>query len=110
MDKGHDVIITSTYRTQEEQDDLYERGRSKPGRKVTWTKHSTHTERRAWDFTLIKDGKAVWDVKADYDVDSIADYFEVGEIAEEIGLEWGGRWEPNPDYCHVQYNIKAEVA
>jgi peptidoglycan L-alanyl-D-glutamate endopeptidase CwlK len=93
------VFITCTYRSQEEQDTLYAKGRTEPGRKVTWTKHSYHTQRRAVDFALkIPDP---WDMKVDIDHDKIPDFLEVGALAETFGLTWGGRWD-TPDYPHVQ--------
>ena len=103
FERGIDVLVTCTYRTQEEQDELWERGRTKPGNKVTWTRNSKHTERVALDFAIVKDGKAVWDIKADINENDIADYTEVGKMAEEEGFQWGGRWKP-PDSCHIQWN------
>lgn len=47
--KGLNVLITETYRSQERQNWLYEQGRSRAGKVVTWTKNSRHTSRRAWD-------------------------------------------------------------
>ena len=47
--QGLNVLITETYRSQERQDYLYAQGRTRPGNKVTWTKSSRHTSRRAWD-------------------------------------------------------------
>jgi peptidoglycan L-alanyl-D-glutamate endopeptidase CwlK len=102
MAKGHDVVVTCTYRSQEEQDDIYARGRTKPGKIVTWTRHSKHTDRIALDFALVKNGKCSWDIKADFDEDNVADYFEVGAISKEIGFTWGGDWNP-PDYCHIEW-------
>ena len=39
---GIDFILTSTFRDQESQKELYEQGRTKPGRIVTWTLKSNH--------------------------------------------------------------------
>lgn len=107
FERGIDVIITCTYRSQEEQDELWERGRSKPGEKVTWTKHSKHTERVAMDFAIVKNGKASWDIKADFNKNDIADYTEVGTLAEEIGWQWGIIIkDKRSDICHLQWNEK----
>jgi peptidoglycan L-alanyl-D-glutamate endopeptidase CwlK len=46
---GHPLIIVETYRTQQRQDDLYAKGRTVPGPRVTWTRNSRHTEGRAVD-------------------------------------------------------------
>lgn len=103
--KGIDVIITCTTRTQEEQDELYSRGRSVAGKIVTWTLKSKHTEGVAIDFAIVKDGKAIWDIKADINENSIPDYTEVGKMAEEEGFQWGitvnGK---HTDLCHIQWN------
>ena len=45
---GLNVLITETYRSQERQDYLYQQGRSRAGKVVTWTHSSRHTSRRAW--------------------------------------------------------------
>ena len=37
---GLDIFITETYRSQKRQNELWEQGRSKPGKIVTWTMQS----------------------------------------------------------------------
>jgi len=99
---GIQFMITCTYRSQEEQDELYKQGRTKPGKKVTWIKKSTHTDRMAFDIAILNEfNKPTWDIKADIDNDNIPDYLELGEIGEQVGLVWGGRWK-TPDYPHFQ--------
>ena len=82
-------------------------------KKVTWTLVSKHLVNfddtdpnndysQAFDFFLISKKKAYWDVKANVNNNQIADYQEVGEIAESFGWEWGGRWKKKPDYPHIQ--------
>jgi peptidoglycan L-alanyl-D-glutamate endopeptidase CwlK len=93
------VFLTCTFRAQDEQDGLWARGRTAPGPKVTWTRFSKHTERRAVDFALRETDP--WDMKIDVDHDAIPDFLEVGQLAEKFGLTWGGRWR-NPDFPHVQ--------
>ena len=99
---GIPFMWTCTYRPQSEQDALYAQGRTAPGRKVTWTLHSKHTERVAFDIAILKDGKPTWDVKVSVDGDSIPDYEEAGKIGEGLGLVWGGRWN-TPDYPHFEW-------
>lgn len=94
-------IVTCTYRSQEEQDILYARGRTTQGPKVTWTKKSKHTDRTAFDIALLKGAKAHWDVKVSVNGNEVPDYIEAGEIGESVGLVWGGRWK-SPDYVHFQ--------
>lgn len=89
---GLNVLITETYRSQERQNYLYEQGRTRPGNKVTWTKNSRHTSRRAWD--ICKNVKG-----AEY---SDASFFKkCGEIAKELGITWGGTWK-TPDTPHFE--------
>jgi len=104
---GIPFMLTSTYRSQDEQDALWRIGRSEPGRKVTWTKTSRHTGRTAFDIAILKHGKPTWDTKVDVDADSVPDYLEAGQIGEALGLVWGGRFKdgngkPTPDYCHFE--------
>ena len=89
-----DYIITSTYRDQECQDWLYEQGRTRPGKIVTWTHHSRHTGRRAWDVAIVKDGEPQWNVvKADVDEDGLPDYKELAEVGRMMGLNCGYWWK-----------------
>jgi len=89
---GLEYIVTCTYRSPEEQENLYAQGRTKPGKKVTWTLKSKHIERKAFDIAMMKNGKISWDAK---------DYDEPGKIGESVGLVWGGRWK-SPDRPHFQ--------
>lgn len=111
-----------TYRSQQEQNALWKRGRyplaivneayravglapitEQENRfKVTWTSISVHTNREAVDYFIQRDGKYCTDIKVDTDGDSIADWEEFGRIADKCGLEWGGRWK-RPDIPHVQW-------
>ena len=55
-----DYILTSTLRTQEEQEALYAQGRTKPGKIVTWTLNSKHLTGDAFDFVIMNNGKCDW--------------------------------------------------
>lgn len=101
---GVQFMITCTYRSQEEQDELYSQGRTKPGKIVTWTKSSKHTERKAFDVAVLNENnQPTWNLKADVDKDSVPDYEELGRIGEHFGLTWGGSWKKK-DYCHFELN------
>jgi peptidoglycan L-alanyl-D-glutamate endopeptidase CwlK len=93
---GYKIIPTSTYRTQEEQNKLYAKGRTSPGKKVTWTKNSIHTTRRAFDIAILIDGKITWEPEH---------YIRVGKLGKTLGLTWGGDWKVK-DYCHFQLGEK----
>lgn len=87
---GLDIFITETYRSQERQNYLYEQGRSRPGRIVTWTKKSRHTSRRAWDIACY--GGTL------YNLTVLA---RSGKIAADLGITWGGTWK-TPDRPHFE--------
>ena len=95
--KGIDILITSTYRDSASQKALYAQGRTLPGKKVTNAKagQSYHNWRVAFDFVPIVNGKAMWS--------DTALFTQCGEIAEQIGLEWAGRWVKFKELCHCQY-------
>ena len=77
-----------TLRTFKEQQDLYEIGRSKPGKKVTNASAglSYHNYGLAIDIVLIIDGKnASWDIKTDFDGDKKSDWLEIVTIFKQHG-------------------------
>lgn len=80
------VLIICTYRDDEYQNWLYASGRTREGRIVTYAKggESKHNEREAFDFCIVKAGKADWH--------DVANYTKAGLIAEKIGMKWAGRW------------------
>lgn len=90
--EGIDVLIYCTYRSAKEQKDLYALGRTKPGKKVTWTlksKHNNTLEKKpaslAFDCVPLRMGKPDWEASKTYE--------RMGEIGEACGLVWGGRWK-----------------
>ena len=90
--QGLNVLITETYRSQARQDYLYSQGRTRVGKKVTWTKKSRHTSRRAWDICKNVKGQEYSD----------NDFFKTcGKIAKKYGITWGGEWK-TPDYPHFE--------
>lgn len=93
-----------TLRTFKEQQDLFEIGRSKPGKKVTNASAglSYHNYGLAIDIVLIIDGKnASWDIKSDFDSDKKADWMEIVTIFKQYGWTWGGDWKFT-DYPHFE--------
>ena len=91
--KGISYIVTCTYRSPEEQSALYEQGRSKPGKIVTWTRNSRHTDREAFDIAILKNGKITWNP---------ADYLDAVKIGKAVGLDAGGAWIRNKDFPHFE--------
>ena len=93
-ENGLKVRITETYRSQKRQNYLYEQGRTRSGKVVTWTKNSRHTSRRAWDICK--------DVKGQEYSDS--GFFKAcGQIAKELNITWGGTWK-QADTPHFEIN------
>lgn len=88
--RGLDVFVTETYRSQERQDYLYSLGRTRAGNKVTWTKSSRHTSRRAWDIACR--GGVLYNT---------AVLAQCGAVAAELGITWGGAWS-TPDTPHFE--------
>ncbi len=102
---GIDLLVTCTYRSNEEQAALYAIGRTKPGRIVTNARpgRSTHNNTLngkpaalAVDVVPLRDGKPVWSAS-----DPV--WKRVGEIGEKVGLEWAGRWTTFREYPHFQH-------
>lgn len=94
--RGIGVLITCTLRDNEYQDYLYAQGRTRAGARVTNAKggESSHNFGVAFDFVPLTDGKPDWN--------DLSKFRTVGKIAEEVGLEWGGRWVTLTDMPHVQ--------
>lgn len=90
-EKGIDIFVTEYHRSQERQNYLYEQGRSRPGQIVTWTRNSNHTSGYAWDIACNPPNSL-------YDSKIIA---RAGEVAQELGIEWGGTWKQK-DTPHFQ--------
>jgi len=71
------VVVFETYRSQERQNWLYEQGRTRPGRIVTWTKNSRHKQREAVDMVFLdKNGNYTWN----------GDWNKLIELGEQCGL------------------------
>lgn len=98
---GLDILIYCTYRSPEEQAELYKVGRELPGSIVTYAKpgQSAHNWRMALDFVPLRNGKPVWGGKKDEDV---ALWTRCAEIGEAVGFEWAGRWKRFKEFPHLQ--------
>lgn len=100
--------FTHTLRTVAEQNELYAQGRTKPGPIVTRARglDSWHNYGMAVDIVLLVGGKAVWDIKTDYDKDGRSDWMEVVDIFKRYGWEWGGDWKfvDNPHFQKTMGN------
>jgi peptidoglycan L-alanyl-D-glutamate endopeptidase CwlK len=97
-DQNIDLLVTSTYRDNESQQALYEQGRTTAGKVVTNAKagESWHNWRCAVDVVPLVNGKPDWD-------GSHPIWDKVGELGEQAGLEWAGRWRSFKELAHFQY-------
>lgn len=100
------IRFTDTLRTFPEQNALYAKGRTKPGKIVTNAKagESYHNYGLALDFCLLlNEGKEVsWDRNKDTDKDNKKDWNEVVAVFKHYGWQWGGDWTNFKDYPHFQ--------
>lgn len=132
-EKNIEIIVTQTTRSEAEQQAFYSRGRlglndvnvlyKKAGlapitaaenkSRVTnakSVKNSFHAYGVAVDFAVMINGKTVlWDSDKDLDGDGIAEYKEVGIMAESLGFEWGGRWSSIADAPHIQMRFGLSI-
>lgn len=92
---GSPIIVTDEYRTSEEQNALYEQGRTKKGKIVTNARagESLHNWRCAFDIAFRNGNRITY--KGNWNT--------VGKVGEILGLEWGGRWTSFEDRPHFQY-------
>lgn len=91
-EKGVELLIYCTLRTNEEQDKLYAIGRTVKGSIVTNARagdsaHNPDATGKAWayDCCPLLHGKPIWDSKH-------PTWAIVGSCGEEAGLVWSGRW------------------
>ncbi|WP_058302112.1 M15 family metallopeptidase [Gorillibacterium timonense] len=106
--RGIRMVLTTGFRSKEEQDGLYDQGRVTDGPIVTKAKggHSYHNYGLAVDFALqASDGDVVWDLELDGNGNGKSDWMEVVAMAKKLGFTWGGDWENFPDYPHLQMDF-----
>ena len=98
-------IITFGMRTFQEQQAIYDQGRTKPGQIVTKAKpgQSYHNYGLAVDVALLINGKALsWDIGKDWDGDRRSDWMEVVAVFKGAGFAWGGDWNTFKDMPHFE--------
>lgn len=100
-DAGLDVLVTCTYRSNEEQDQLYAQGRTAPGKIVTHAQagQSLHNHRLAIDFVPMVNGKPAWDQDELFE--------KIARIAQRVDerIAWGGDWSAGKrDMPHIEWS------
>lgn len=107
--EGIDILVTCTYRSNEEQRLLYAQGRTAPGKIVTnaLPGKSAHNHvnpngspcSMAFDVVPMVHGKPDWNT---HDPQDLALWNRVGEIGKSFGLEWAGDWKTFKEFPHFQ--------
>lgn len=106
---GLDVRIISTYRSIQEQDALYDKGRTVPGIIVTNAKggSSWHNFGLAFDIGLFIDNKYIGSPSdlllvppSQRNHEFAILYTRVGVIGKSLKLQWGGDWMKFKDWGH----------
>lgn len=95
---GFRVLVYSTFRNAAKQAQLYNQGRTAPGKVVTNARpgYSWHNFRRAFDFVpLTKTGAADWG--------NLSAYNTLGALGKSLGLTWGGDFKSLVDRPHFEY-------
>jgi peptidoglycan LD-endopeptidase CwlK len=111
--KGITMVITDGFRSIEDQNILYEQGRTTAGSIVTYAKggESLHNFGLAVDFAIkTETGDIIWDMEFDGNGNGSADWMEVVQGAKELGFEWGGDWVRFKDYPHLQIDFGLSLA
>ena len=103
----YDFSISQGVRTAEEQNRLYQQGRTVPGKIVTncdgykiKSNHQVGADGfgHAGDIAILVDGKVTWEEKY---------YKEVARVGrvlmQKYNIEWGGDWKNFKDLPHFEY-------
>lgn len=97
--EGMDMQANFGFRTVAEQNALYAQGRTQPGNIVTRTPggSSWHNYGLAVDVVFsTANGQPSWPEDGNWT--------RYGEIAQGLGLEWGGAWRTFVDRPHIEYH------
>ena len=92
---GIAIKVISGTRTYDEQNALYEQGRTNSGRIVTNARggYSNHNFGIAFDIGVFEGGRYLEESPA---------YKAVGALGMKLGLDWGGSWRTITDEPHFQ--------
>jgi peptidoglycan L-alanyl-D-glutamate endopeptidase CwlK len=106
-DLGIDVVVTTTFRSNEEQDRLYAQGRNgHPGPIVTNARagQSLHNRGLAMDIVPLVNGKAMWDPESPL-------WRILWQSARLVDprVSWGGTWPKFKDRPHYEWLLRKEI-
>lgn len=93
--EGITIKVISGWISPEDQERRYAQGRTQPGKKITNSRagKSNHNYGYAFDVGVFVNGRYVHDE---------AKLKRVGELGEQLGLIWGGRWTTFRDLPHFE--------
>ena len=102
--KGVTVLPICTYRSVEEQNDLYAQGRTVHGKIITNARggSSYHQYRCAADIVPLRGGKILWNVFSSPGVLE-PEWQVMVDAARSLNIEWAGDWIHFREYNHFQY-------
>ena len=111
-DSPYDFMIVQGVRTAAYQNELYQQGRTKLGKKVTncdgYKNKSNHQAKQdgyghAIDFAIYDlsiAGKIDWDNEKKYK--AVAEHIKAIAKENNINVQWGGDWKKFKDYPHIE--------
>ncbi|MCF8566735.1 peptidoglycan-binding protein [Alicyclobacillus tolerans] len=93
-----DIRITTAFRSWDEEDRLFAQGRWAPGQIVTNARggDSYHNWGLAFDAAPFENGKMSTDTQK---------FIQMGQLGQQVGLQWGGTFKSIVDYPHFQYTF-----
>ena len=89
--KGYRLIVTEGVRTKDRQRQLYDQGRTKPGKVVTWTLSSKHIDGLAVDCAPAQLGFIPWTDIALFDL--MGECFMRAATELSTDIRWGADWD-----------------
>ncbi len=94
----YDLILLEGYRSPARQNKLA----GNPNTTRAQAYQSYHQFGLAADIAFLRDGKVVISEKDPWAMQAYKHY---GEVAESVGLTWGGHWKSIKDYGHSEYRL-----
>lgn len=112
--KTHQIqlIIVQDYRTYIEQNAIYAKGRTQPGKVITKAKggQSNHNFALAIDVLPIWEDGKLHTTEQGADEKNIRILIQIAPIAKKNGLAWGGDWKSLYDPMHFEFNTGLTMA
>lgn len=103
----YDFVITCGIRSDKEQNKLYQKGRSLPGKIITncdGYKYKSNHQIKSDGYGYAADIAILINNKIDWDIHLFKELVDdkVRNLMDEYNIEWGGDWSSFKDYPHFQ--------